>query len=134
MYSDVDGLGKHSYLAAMSFIIEECRRVNPNIKIIIGNHFASRPYSYTWDFPEYGGALCGDLTVKANQAVAAMWDLDIVDVYKYTGLDNAEGDFTKFKAFCPDDYVHPHKDATGGSNQTIAYIYVKELKRIFGGI
>ena len=133
VYSDVNGLGKRSYLAAMSFLIEECRRVNPNIKIIIGNHFASRPYSYTWDFPEYGGALCGDLTVKANQAVAAMWDLDIVDVYKYTGLDNAEGDFTKFKAFCPDDYVHPHKDATGGSNQTIAYIYVKELKRIFGG-
>ena len=133
VYSDVNGLGKRSYLAAMSFLIEECRRVNPNIKIIIGNHFASRPYSYTWDFPEYGGALCGDLTVKANQAVAAMWDLDIVDVYKYTGLDNAEGDFTKFKAFCPDDYVHPHKDATGGSNQTIADIYVKELKRIFGG-
>lgn len=133
VYSDVNGLGKRSYLAAMSFLIEECRRVNPNIKIIIGNHFASRPFSYTWDFPEYGGALCGDLTVKANQAVAAMWDLDIVDVYKYTGLDNAEGDFTKFKAFCPDDYVHPHKDATGGSNQTIAYIYVKELKRIFGG-
>lgn len=134
VYSDVDGLGKHSYLAAMSFIIEECRRVNPNIKIIIGNHFASRPFSYTWDFTEYGGALCGDLTVKANQAVAAMWDLDIVDVYKYTGLDNTEGNFAKFKEFCPGDFVHPHKDTTGGSNQTIAYIYVKELKRIFGGI
>ena len=62
-----------------------------------------------------------------------MWDLDIVDVYKYTGLDNAEGNFTKFQAFCPVDYVHPHNDTSGKSIRTIADIYINELQRIFGG-
>ena len=133
VYSDVNGLGKESYFEAMSFIINKCRSINPNIKIIIGNYFSSRPLSFTWDFEEYGSALCGDLILKANQAVAAMWDLDIVDVYKYTGLDNAEGNFTKFQAFCPVDYVHPHNDTSGKSIRTIADIYINELQRIFGG-
>ena len=132
-YADVNNLGKQSYINAMSFLIEKCRGVNPNIKIIIGNYFSSRPLSFTWDFEEYGSALCGDLILKANQAVAAMWDLDIVDVYKYTGLDNAEGGFTKFQEFCPVDYVHPHNDTSGKSIRTIADIYINELQRIFGG-
>ena len=132
-YVDVNNLGKQSYINAMSFLIEKCRSINPNIKIIIGNYFSSRPLSFNWDFEEYGKALCGDLILKANQAVAAMWDLDIVDVYKYTGLDNAEGDFTKFQAFCPVDYVHPHNDTSGKSNRIIADIYINELQRIFGG-
>lgn len=133
VYSDVNGRGKESYFEAMSFIINKCRSINPNIKIIIGNYFSSRPLSFTWDFEEYGSALCGDLILKANQAVAAMWDLDIVDVYKYTGLDNAEGGFTKFQEFCPVDYVHPHNDTSGKSIRTIADIYINELQRIFGG-
>lgn len=132
-YADLNNLGKQSYINAMSFLIEKCRSVNPNIKIIIGNYFSSRPLSFTWDFEEYGSALCGDLILKANQAVAAMWDLDIVDVYKYTGLDNAEGNFTKFQAFCPVDYVHPHNDTSGKSIRTIADIYINELQRILGG-
>ena len=132
-YVDVNNLGKQSYINAMSFLIEKCRSINPNIKIIIGNYFSSRPLSFNWDFKEYGKALCGDLILKANQAVATMWDLDIVDVYKYTGLDNAEGDFTKFQAFCPVDYVHPHNDTSGKSNRIIADIYINELQRIFGG-
>ena len=132
-YVDVNNLGKQSYINAMSFLIEKCRSINPNIKIIIGNYFSSRPLSFNWDFEEYGKALCGDMILKANQAVAAMWDLDIVDVYKYTGLDNAEGDFTKFQAFCPVDYVHPHNDTSGKSNRIIADIYINELQRIFGG-
>ena len=132
-YADLNNLGKQSYINAMSFLIEKCRSINPNIKIIIGNYFSSRPLSFTWDFEEYGSALCGDLILKANQAVAAMWDLDIVDVYKYTGLDNAEGGFTKFQEFCPVDYVHPHNDTSGKSIRTIADIYINELQRIFGG-
>jgi hypothetical protein len=54
-----------------------------------------------------------------------------VNVYKYTGLDNPT-DFTQYYKFCPDG-THPGSDLSGQLNQMIAYIYIKELRRIFGG-
>ena len=129
-YEDKFHLGKKSYFNAVSFIIEKCREVNPDIKIIIGNYFATRPFSYTWDFKEYGGAACCDLMLSANEAIAEIYGLDIVNVYKYTGLDDDKY-FTEFKKFCPADYVHPHNDTSGESIQKIADIYIKELTRIF---
>ena len=129
IYEDKFQLGKKSYFNAMSFIIEKCREVNPNIKIIIGNYFAQRPFSYTWDFKEYGGPICCDLVLSANETIAKIYNLDIVNVYKYTGLDN-EDDFSKFRDFCPDS-VHPHSNTTGESNRTIADVYIDALTRIF---
>ena len=132
-YVDTYQLGKYSYIKAMSFLIEECRKINPNIKIIIGNYFATKSPSIAWEHPdEEGGIHCTELILSANKALSAMWDLDIVNVYKYTGLDN-EWNFDAFKAFCPGDYIHPHNDTTGESNRVIANAYIKELRRIFGG-
>lgn len=108
---------KQSYIGAMSFLIEECRKVNQNIKIIIGNYFASvSPMSEWWD--------CCELMLEANKAVAEMHDLNIVNVYEYTGIDTND----EFIEFIKDnDYTHPEPEG----NQIIASIYTYELKRIF---
>ena len=124
-------LGKYSYFNGMQVLIEKCLEINPNIQIIIGNYFASRSLTIFWDYWNKGGAKCTELILAANEAIARMWNFDIVNVYKYTGLDNdMDPDYTHFCAFCPDG-VHPHSGTN--SNQIITDIYVKELKRIFAG-
>ena len=56
-------------------------------------------------------------------------NLDIVNVYKYTGLDDTDYVSNFFK-FCPDK-VHPHSNTTGESNRIIANVYIDALTRIF---
>ena len=127
---DMDQIDKYSYIEAMSFIIEKCREINPEIKIIIGNYFATRSPTIHYYHKEEGAEKSTDLILAANEAVAAMWDLDIVNVYKYTGLDNEW--YVGFEDFCKDN-IHPSYDGNVESNKVIADAYVKELKRIFGG-
>ena len=116
----------------MNNIIEECYKKRPDIKIIIGNYFATRTPVFAAEFTEdIGGVMCGDLICLANEAIAAQWGLESVNVYKYTGIDDPT-DFTQYMKFCPDG-THPGSDLSGQLNQIIAYIYVKELRRIFGG-
>ena len=69
-----------------------------------------------------------DLVLMSNQAVASMYGLDIVDVYKYTGLDN-DTDFHNYWLFA-NDFVHPHSGGNILSNRVIANAYVEELGRI----
>ena len=127
---DMDEIDKYSYIEALSFIIEKCRKINPAIKIIIGNYFATRSPTIHYYHKEEGAEKSTDLILAANEAVAAMWDLDIVNVYKYTGLDNEW--YVGFEDFCKDN-IHPSAKGNEESNKIIADAYVKELKRIFGG-
>lgn len=133
-----------SYIGAMSRIIQECKRVKPNVQIIIGNYFAARTptYNETYTYPSTDGTFSGygfgylaDCITKGNEAVAALHGLDIVNVYNYTGLDKtlARNIYFNniFNGLCPDG-VHPGSDPTGTLNKRIADIYIEEFKKIFG--
>lgn len=120
-----------SYILAMNKIVDHIKSVNPNIRIIIGNYFAT---DSPWVNATHYGNQFDDFKLTQvllyyNEAVAGMWDLDIVNVYK----DDAISDWltTDFYGFCPDG-VHPSADATGKSNRAIADVYLKEFSRIFG--
>ena len=133
-YAPFEHLGKLAYIPAMQFVIEECLKVRPDLKIIIGNYFASRIPAGVDGFDatglpyDIGGRSCMDLVLMSNQAVASMYGLDIVDVYKYTGLDN-DTDFHNYWLFA-NDFVHPHSGGNILSNRVIANAYVEELGRI----
>ena len=130
-YEDTYDLERVSYIVNMNNVIQKCYDERPDIKIIIGNYFGTRVPVFAEQFPDYGGVTCGDLLCLANEAIAAQWGLESVNVYKYTGIDNPT-DFSQYMKFCPDG-THPGSDLSGQLNQIIAYIYVKELRRIFGG-
>lgn len=134
---------KISYIAAMNHIIDHIIDTNSNVQIIIGNCIAT-----IWpdDLPTYSPdhndyRLYGICTVKANQAIARMNNLPIVDAYKYTGLDDnlydnlCGGDdvlYTNiFKRYCPDK-LHPGSDEMGTLNKLVAGIYIEKLLEIFG--
>ena len=132
------GFEKNSYLYAMSYVIQKCMEINPDIRIIIGNYFAWKTPVFESEFAGIAGELGEDsndfcsLLCAANEAVAGIWNADIVNVYKYTWIMNVMIDnMNDYMKFCPDG-THPHSDPTGESNRIIADIYVKELKRIFG--
>ena len=133
-YIPFDHLAKLAYIPAMKFVIEKCLEVKPDLKIIIGNYFASRiPANIdgfdTTGLPyDIGGRSCMDLVLMSNQAIASMYGLDIVDVYKYTGLDD-DTNFHNYWLFA-NDYVHPHSGGNIHSNKIIANAYVEELRRI----
>lgn len=127
-YVDEYNLGKHSYFVGLNHLIDVCYSVNPNIKIIIGNYFATRSPSI-YEYVNDGGAQCCELMLAANEAIAKKRNLDIVNVYKYTGLDDTDYVSNFFK-FCPDK-VHPHSNTTGESNRIIANVYIDALTRIF---
>lgn len=132
---------KISYIAAMNYIIEEIKKANENVQIIIGNHYASRSLN-----PEDQDAIY----TKTNEAVAAINNtkinedkLPIVNVYEHTGLDAETAElYTQtyggpdmynnlFVGYCPDG-VHPGSDPHGKLNKMIANIYIEKLKEIFG--
>ena len=129
--TNTQGLSEEgSYLMCMERIINAINKANPNAKIIIGNYFAL-------DSPWVRQAMSGtglyrsDFNLTAtllyyNQAVANIWDLDIVNVY------NTIGDIGDWSTFCIDG-VHPSSDETGNSNRRIADVYLSEFSRIFGG-
>ena len=124
----IDGSGgmKHEYMGALTYLIMAIKKVNPNIKIIIGNYFAQRN-PYQDDLSPY--------ITRANEGVAKWLSLQCVNVYKYTGIINktytdkngiTQSDFYRF---CPDG-VHPHTDLTGRSNRIIASVYINQLRGI----
>jgi hypothetical protein len=134
----IKGFTRNSYLYAMTYIINECLKINPDLRIIIGNYFAWKTPVFEAEFKALANDLGEDsndfcsLLCGANEAVAGMFGFDIVNVYKYTWIMNiAINDVNDFMKFCPDG-THPFSDPTGESNRIIADIYVKELSRIFG--
>ena len=119
-----------SYIIAMSKIIEAIKATNPNVKIIIGNYFALYSPWVKTTFPDFNENFTSLLCYN-NEALAGMWDLDIVNVYKY--LDIPENMFwnpagTDYSKFCPDG-VHPSNPAAVGA---IAEIYIDHLDGIVG--
>ena len=133
-YVDNYNFGLLSYFVCMDRIInackEACKDVNPDLKIIIGNYFAQSVPVFDEYYPDHGGAECAKLITKANEAVAAIYGLDIVNVYEYTGLDDRSS-HDLFNKFCPDK-VHPSSDSHGRLNKIIAQTYIQELKKILG--
>ena len=132
------GLGdndKASYITAMNFLIDECIRVNPGIQIIIGNYFATgHPYLADPNVKDEAGQFhyIGDCLVQTNEAIARMNGLEIVNVYKDTGLNkeyDANGEL--FELLCP-DHTHPGSDPIGRLNRIIANIYLEKFREIFG--
>lgn len=129
-----------SYLIAMAEIIEAIYKVNKDIKIIIGNYFvADSPWvRNTWypTFAEFNftGVLC-----RYNEALADIWDLDIVNVYEHLEINvpfynpdkcNPDAGITDQTTFCPDG-VHPSSRTDGSSNKAIADVYLQEFAKIF---
>lgn len=127
-----------SYICAMTKVIDAIRSENPNIRIIIGNYFTFNcPWLVYAKFPTFEENF-SNLICLNNEAVAAMWSLDIVNVYKYLWLSEEDYwagwnsatsspiiDPTKF---CPDG-VHPYNP---DSIRAIADIYIRELEGVIG--
>lgn len=134
IYKDYEGtfkMGKKSYFQAMEFVINECRKVNPDIKFIIGNYFARKTPHLINNFGPIYGNLCTELLLYANEAVANIHGFDIVNVYKYTGLDNnKDANFEYNFVLFANDYIHPSSNGNTMSNKIIANAYAEELGRI----
>lgn len=120
-----------SYILAMSDVIQAIKAANSSVKIIIGNYFAlNSPWVKANHFPTFNENFTS-LICYNNEALAAMWDLDIVNVYEYLQIDedmfwNPNGaDYSKF---CPDG-VHP---ATYEAVSSIAEVYIRQLDGIIG--
>jgi hypothetical protein len=132
---------KGCYLYAMGQVIKAIQDLNLDVKIIIGNYFASISLYLYLTFADMHAAtglypdwehLTGHITYS-NEAIATMFGLDIVNVYKYETEYLSHSDYyNTFLAFCP-DMVHPSTDETGKSNRAIADIYLREFARIFSG-
>lgn len=120
-----------SYVLAMSRVIDDIKKTNPNVKIIMGNYFALySPWVRANHFPGFEENF-SSLICYNNEALAGMWDLDIVNVYKY--LDIPEDMFWNpagydLSKFCPDG-VHPSNPA---AVEAIAEIYIRELDGVIG--
>lgn len=128
------GQEKMSYFMGMKHLIDEIWNVNENIQIIIGNYFATRTPYFQAEF-ENGlsqGVHWGEELVLANEAVAAIHGLPVVNLYKELGFneENAQK-YELYNTLCPDG-VHPGTDPNGTLNKKIADIYIRELKKIFG--
>ena len=137
-----------SYVHCMKDIIEAIRNINPNIRIIIGNYFtfnspklvadykkkneAQGTQGEYWDFETVTNLIC-----YYNEAVAAICDVDIVNVYKYfwisddyfwAGYDANGNPIHDDSKFCIDG-THPwNPDAV----KAIAEVYINELDGIIG--
>lgn len=118
---------ENSFIYRMSQIIQKIKETNPNVRIIIGNYFTTyNPYADTnlntpaWpDYERLPRLICAN-----NQAIAGIWDLDIVNVQNYIWLDE-QG----FYEFCPDG-THPWGNPE--STRAIADIYINALDGVVG--
>lgn len=118
-----------NYIVEMTKVINAIKATNPNIRIIIGNYFTLNNPVVTaenaiWEstYPDY--MYFANLISYYNEAVAGIWDLDIVNVQNYIWLDDQS-----FYEFCPDG-VHPW--ANPESVQAIADVYIKALDGVIG--
>lgn len=130
-----NGVGeKFAYISAMNHIIQDCKQrakaAGNDVQFIIGNYFSQ-------DTPQYSGN--PDLThiipslLKSNEAVAAINDIDIVNVYQHIGLyaTNDKKDYYDqlFNDYCTDG-THPASDPHLRLSKIIAQTYIEELRKI----
>lgn len=124
-WNDESVSSKKHYMSALIFLVKKIWSVNPRIKIIIGNYFASKSNTFG---AEFGNDRLAEFVNLANSACASWLRVNCVDVWKHTGLYNrnlAAGN--DFQLFCPDG-VHPHSDQTGHSNSIIAGAYINAIR------
>lgn len=118
---------KLNYFVAMMYLIQQIWKVNPRVKIIIGNYF-SKDHGF-----DTQSSFKTKYILEANKQFASLMGLHCVNVAEHTGLRNRtlilnDGtSVTDMRYFCPDG-VHPHSDLTGKSNKVIAGVYIKELR------
>ena len=124
-WNDESVSSKKHYMSAIIFLVKKIWAVNPKIKIIIGNYFASKSNTFG---AEFGNDRVSEFVNLANSACASWLRVNCVDVWKHTGIYNrnlpAGNDF---QLFCPDG-VHPHSDSTGHSNKIIAGVYINSIQ------
>lgn len=124
-WNDESVSSKKHYMSAMIFLAKKIWAVNPKIKIIIGNYFATKSNVFG---SEFGNDRLGEFVCLANTAIASWLRVNCVEVWKHTGIYNrnlpAGNDY---QLFCPDG-VHPHSDSTGHSNKIIAGVYINAIQ------
>ena len=124
-WNDESVSSKKHYMSAMIFLVKKIWAVNPKIKIIIGNYFATKSNVFG---AEFGSDRLGEFVCLANTAIASWLRVNCVEVWKHTGIYNrnlpAGNDY---QLFCPDG-VHPHSDSTGHSNKIIAGVYINAIR------
>ena len=124
-WNDESVSSKKHYMSAMIFLAKKIWAVNPKIKIIIGNYFATKSNVFG---AEFGSDRLGEFVCLANTAIASWLRVNCVEVWKHTGIYNrnlpAGNDY---QLFCPDG-VHPHSDSTGHSNKIIAGVYINSIR------
>lgn len=123
---DFSGLAAlQHYIVEMGEVITAIRNTNPNVRIIIGNYFSNRNPNIKAEFSKYANSMYfTELICYFNEAVATLFDLEIVNVYDHLWLDES-----KFNSFCTDG-VHPW--ATQLAIDAIAQIYINELDGVIG--
>ena len=124
-WNDESVSSKKHYMSAMIFLVKKIWAVNPKIKIIIGNYFATKSNVFG---AEFGNDRLGEFVCLANTAISSWLRVNCVEVWKHTGIYNrnlpAGNDY---QLFCPDG-VHPHSDSTGHSNKIIAGVYINAIQ------
>lgn len=117
---------KLNYFVAMMYIVQQIWKINPRVKIIIGNYF-SKDHGF-----DSMSSFKTKYILEANKQFASLMGFYCVNPAEHTGLRNrqiilADGtSITDMRLFCPDG-VHPHSDPTGHSNRVIADVYTNEL-------
>lgn len=120
---------KLNYFVAMMYIVQQIWKVNPNIKIIIGNYF-SKNHGF-----DSMSTFKTKYILEGNKQIANYLGLQCVTPADYLGLRNRQivlpdgTATTDMLRFCPDG-VHPGSESTGQSNKRIAEIYVNALRGI----
>lgn len=124
-WNDESVNSKKHYMSALIFLAKKIWAVNPKIKIIIGNYFASKSNTFG---AEFGNDRLAEFVNLANSACASWLRVNCVDVWKHTGLYNRNlPTGNDFQLFCPDG-VHPHSDPSGHSNSIIAGVYINAIR------
>ena len=132
---------EYSYILAMQKIINAIYAVDENIRIIIGNYFATDSPWVNWY--HFGNGFDAYQLTKVllyyNEAVAGIWDLDVVNVYEHlhidessfwAGYDSNNQVVIDESKFCPDG-VHPYNSE---AVQAIADVWISALNGVVGSV
>ena len=123
---------KSDYFKAYMYLIQQIWKVNPRIKIIVGN-FYTLNFGNPWG--EGDASYITKYVIEANKQIAKFMGFQCVNVFEHTGLVNrkiikSDGTQTTDMAIFAPDGIHPSSDTTGESNRRIAEVYVNALKGI----
>lgn len=136
---------EYSYILAMQKIINAIYAVDENIRIIIGNYFATdSPWVNWFHFGnEFDAYQLTKVLLYYNEAVAGIWDLDVVNVYEHLHIDessfwaggyvDANGNkqvYPDESKFCPDG-VHPYNPE---AVKAIADVWISALNGVVGSV